>query len=310
MKGYDIIGDIHGQYAKLTDLLAALGYKAPGGEWRHPEGRQVIFLGDYIDRGPEIRRVLHLVRRMCDEGNALAIMGNHEYNAVCYHTPDGNGSHLRPRRTQNRLQHAATLAEFFDSQDEWMDWVAWMKRLPFYLDLGALRVVHAAWHPEAMAAIGGASLTDDAFLHASAMKGSPEYRALEALLKGVEVALPKGVVYMDKDGHERRAIRSRWWSNERAGVTYRSLVFPPALSPPDVEVPREHLESLPGYGAGEPPVFVGHYWLPADAAAVPQCDNLACLDYSAAKDGPLTAYRWDGEQVLSADRFLRAEQSP
>src|SRR6188508_3030472 len=102
MKGYDIIGDIHGHYDKLTALLKTLEWtQGKNGSWRHPEGRQALFLGDYIDRGPEIRRVLRLVRRMCDEGHALAIMGNHEYNAVCYHTSDGNGDYLRRRISKN-----------------------------------------------------------------------------------------------------------------------------------------------------------------------------------------------------------------
>ena len=305
MKGYDIIGDIHGQYDKLTGLLKTLGWhQGKNGSWRHPQGRQALFLGDYIDRGPEIRRVLRLVRRMCDEGHALAIMGNHEYNAVCYHTPDGNGDYLRRRFSKNRLQHAATLAEFFDRQDEWRDWIEWMKDLPFYLELDGLRAVHAAWHPGAITALHGTSLRDADFLRASAVKGQTEFWAVETLLKGVEVQLPGGVIYLDKDGHERKAIRSRWWESSPGGMSYRALVFPPADSPPELAVPEEHLATLPGYGGDQPPVFVGHYWLPAGAARAPQCANVACLDYSAAKDGPLMAYRWDGEQVLDAKNFV------
>ena len=121
MNKYDLIGDIHGHYDKLTAQLKVLGYRSEGGAWRHPEGRRVVFLGDYTDRGPRIRRVLRLVRGMCEAGTAMAIMGNHEYNAVCYATPDGKGDYLRPRVPKNRIQHAATLAEFFDLLDEWAD---------------------------------------------------------------------------------------------------------------------------------------------------------------------------------------------
>ena len=41
-----------------------------------------LFLGDYLDRGPEIREVLHTVRGMVEAGDALAILGNHESNAT------------------------------------------------------------------------------------------------------------------------------------------------------------------------------------------------------------------------------------
>ena len=45
-------GDIHGHAAPLKALLAKLGYGEQQGVWRHPQ-RKVIFLGDFIDRGPE-----------------------------------------------------------------------------------------------------------------------------------------------------------------------------------------------------------------------------------------------------------------
>ena len=51
----------------------------------------MVFLGDYVDRGPEVALTLETVRSMIDADNALAIMGNHEFNAVCFHTPDGKG---------------------------------------------------------------------------------------------------------------------------------------------------------------------------------------------------------------------------
>lgn len=305
----DLIGDIHGQYDKLTALLKVLGYRRGGGTWRHPEGRRVIFLGDYVDRGPRIRRVLRLVRGMCEAGSALAIMGNHEYNAVCYATPDGNGGHLRPRFPRNRQQHAGTLAEFFDLREEWAEWIEWMKGLPFYLDLGGLRAVHAAWHPDCVKALRGASLKDSVFLKASAVPGAPEFLAVETLLKGVELPLPEGETYPDKDGHCRKAIRARWWESAPAGMNYQELIFPPAKTPPAIPVAEPLLADIPGYGADEPPVFIGHYWLPADMAPAPLRHNIACLDYSAAFRGPLVAYRWDGEKVLSADKFTAAPQA-
>jgi hypothetical protein len=37
-----------------------------------------------------------------------------------------------------------------------------------------------------------------------------------------------------------------------------------------------------------------------------QAPMVACLDWSAAADGPLVAYRWDGEQELSDDKWVTA----
>jgi hypothetical protein len=93
---YDIIGDIHGQVDKLEALLRTLGYRDTAGAWRHAE-RQAIFVGDFIDRGPAQVRSVHIVRRMVDAGAALAVMGNHELNAIAWHTPDARhpGQYLR-----------------------------------------------------------------------------------------------------------------------------------------------------------------------------------------------------------------------
>src|ERR1700682_6445764 len=99
---YDVIGDIHGHADELVQLLEALAYERDHGVYRQPE-RKVIFLGDFIDRGPKIRQVLEIVRPMIEEGEALAVMGNHELNALAYHTedPEVPGEHLRRHSPKN-----------------------------------------------------------------------------------------------------------------------------------------------------------------------------------------------------------------
>src|SRR5205807_1986313 len=66
---YDLIGDIHGHADELVQLLDVLGYEKGGGVYHHPD-RRLIFLGDFIDRGPQIRRVLEIVRPMVEAGHA------------------------------------------------------------------------------------------------------------------------------------------------------------------------------------------------------------------------------------------------
>lgn len=76
---FDIIGDIHGCYDELFDLLTALGYyKNTEGFMSHPEGRRAVFLGDLCDRGPKNVAVLKLVMDMVQKGNALCVPGNHD----------------------------------------------------------------------------------------------------------------------------------------------------------------------------------------------------------------------------------------
>ena len=84
---YDLIGDIHGYATELKALLTKMDYEEIDGVWQHPE-RKVIFLGDFVDRGPEQIETVNIARNMVENGQALAVMGNHEFNAVAWATPD------------------------------------------------------------------------------------------------------------------------------------------------------------------------------------------------------------------------------
>lgn len=83
---FDIIGDVHGCYAELVELLKQLGYRITENDGRiyvqSLEGRQVIFLGDLVDRGPNIPAVLKLVMEMVAQGQALCVPGNHDLKLV------------------------------------------------------------------------------------------------------------------------------------------------------------------------------------------------------------------------------------
>lgn len=74
---YDIIGDIHGCFDELLDLIAKLGYEEIHGVYVHPEGRQLVFVGDAMDRGPKSLEVLQLLFRMQDKGILYYSPGNH-----------------------------------------------------------------------------------------------------------------------------------------------------------------------------------------------------------------------------------------
>jgi protein phosphatase len=84
---FDIIGDVHGCFDELVELLTQLGYSvekqsnAPGSlaySVKPAEGRKVVFLGDLVDRGPKIPEVLRLAMSMVKAGTALCVPGNHD----------------------------------------------------------------------------------------------------------------------------------------------------------------------------------------------------------------------------------------
>lgn len=77
---FDIIGDVHGCFDELVELLAKLGYETgqSAGAWHHPEGRKLVFLGDLVDRGPKVPEVVRLVMDSVKFGSALCVPGNHD----------------------------------------------------------------------------------------------------------------------------------------------------------------------------------------------------------------------------------------
>ncbi len=77
---FDIIGDVHGCYHELCQLLTKLGYRVDPDHWQAepPAGRCLIFLGDLCDRGPNNLDVLRLAVNLESQGLALFVTGNHD----------------------------------------------------------------------------------------------------------------------------------------------------------------------------------------------------------------------------------------
>ncbi len=300
----DVIGDIHGQHDKLVALLAKLGYRAWAGVWRHPE-RTAIFVGDLIDRGPKQWETVSLVRAMVESGSAHCVLGNHEFNAIAWVSPDPDhpGKFLRDHHQPgNRQQHQAFLdvVEGTPRQKQITDW---FKDLPLWLDFPGLRVVHACWHQESMDVLRPLLGPDNTLTGAAILRGSrqgdPVYEAIEVVCKGPEVALPDGISFQDQGGKVRHEVRVRWWQAELS--TYREAAIGPPEELqmiPDLPLPQE----WKGHPYSGPPVLFGHYWFTGSPRVI--CKRFACLDYSVAQDGPLVAYRWDGEAELTDEKLV------
>lgn len=300
---FDVIGDVHGQFDKLVGLLKHLGYRDTGGAWRHPD-RTVIYVGDLIDRGPKQLATIELVRAMVDAGAAQCVMGNHEFNAIAWVTPDPEhpGKFLRDHhKLGNREQHQAFLnvVEGTHRQREITDW---FRTLPLWLEFPGLRIVHACWHRPSIdllqKAMGSEQRLTDEMIVLGSRKGHPIYAAIEIVCKGLEVELPAGILFKDKEGKVRHEVRVRWWQEDLS--TYRkAAIGPPGDMEmiPDAPMPAEWV-AYPYVG---PPVLFGHYWFTGTPTVI--SPRFACLDYSAARDGPLVAYRFDGEKELSSDKL-------
>src|SRR5688572_14244526 len=80
---FDIIGDVHGCYPELVELLQKIGYeiieKGKGEvDVNNPHKRKLIFVGDLTDRGPNSVAVLKLVMYVLQHHKGYCVIGNHD----------------------------------------------------------------------------------------------------------------------------------------------------------------------------------------------------------------------------------------
>lgn len=135
----DIVGDIHGEYEALQNLLGHLGYDHDGS---HPGGRSLVFVGDFCDRGPNSPAVLALAQRLVQSGKAVAVLGNHEINLLREEAKDGSGWFFDARMSRDREKYEPYHRP---NDEERKGIVAFLNSLPIALERADLRVVHAAW---------------------------------------------------------------------------------------------------------------------------------------------------------------------
>lgn len=327
--GYDVIGDVHGEAGKLRDLLYEMGYREKDGVWKHP-ARMAVFVGDYVDRGPDQIGVYRIVRAMVEAGAAHAIMGNHELNAIAYATPDGQGGWCRKHNDDNQRAHAEFLEQVVEGSDLHREIIAWFLTLPLWLELDGIRAVHACWDEQAMKDIApyigpNNTLPPDCIPAAAGIgsKGknfirrngrvdedlNPLYRSIETLLKGVEVELPEGVSY-HAEGKERYATRVGWWSAPGTSYDDGAIFSRKQRQELQKPLPSDPLPALSLKKQTDPrPLFIGHYWRQAGQEAI-VAPNIVCVDFSACRGGQLVAYRWSGEHEVRPDHLVGMELMP
>ena len=331
MTEYQIIGDIHGKFDRLDGLLRKLGWTGGGTTWSPPADTKIIFVGDYIDRGDQQLAVLETVRSLVDAGDAIALMGNHEFNAVCWSMTGPDGNWLREHSESKLEQHCAFLDQLTSSQRS--EWISWFTELPLWHIVGddELRVAHGCWHRDSIddleRSLGGSKFGSgpdryDLWVEA-ANKHTDLGAAIEVILKGPELDLKSygmpgfydGKSHSDDgagpSGTLRHEARIRWWFPNATTLDQIAEVRPSMFNQDGQRygempaIPLSEHDLTFSYSDAVPMVY-GHHWREWEPS--PDLDftaTTACVDFSAGKGGPLVAYRWNGERTIDRSHYIQ-----
>lgn len=220
----DVIGDVHGEADALRELLhRRLGYRTDGS---HPDNRHAVFVGDLVDRGEDSLAVAHLVRDWMSSGRSSCVLGNHELNLLLAKRRDGNEwfygdeqtltgtGGVIPQRVLGTDAERAELLEFLET-------------LPLALERADLRVVHACWEKESIAALkaGGGSARERFYAARDHIAGALNARGVHKDMIEADLerqnANPVAVCTSGLErpaahkfragGRERRVERVTWW---------------------------------------------------------------------------------------------------
>ncbi len=256
--------------------------------------------------GTQNAAVISLVRAMEQRGHAVAILGNHELNALLYHEPgansDGtNDGYMRAHNDKNTSQHQTFLDEFPLGHPRTRDVLDWFLTLPVFLDFPGLRLIHACWDSMHIETIrkrnpDGRLRRSDLQELAFEDQDTPFSKAVLTVLKGPEAELPSPYSFFDTKGHRRSAVRLNWW--QPSAGTWRAAALS-VSNPNDLpDTPVTDVMKVNFYETDQKPVLFGHY--KRVGQPVLETSNALCLDYHHQP----CAYRWDGETKLSSDRLI------
>jgi serine/threonine protein phosphatase 1 len=123
MKRTLVIGDIHGCFAELMDLLDAAALTA---------GDSIIALGDLADRGPDSVAV---VRFFQNHSNACSLMGNHEHK------------HILGFQGVVELSTSQILVREQFTEENYPEFIRFISTFPFYIELPEAILIHGCLEP-------------------------------------------------------------------------------------------------------------------------------------------------------------------
>lgn len=136
---FAVVGDVHGMLNELQELIKRI-------EQRHPEA-EIIFVGDLVDRGPDSRGVVALVKSMVESGKARCVSGNHERMMV-----DGIADLGADRHTDNLRMWLGNggqqaIASYAGRESDLNEHIPWMMALPVKIEFDHHVIVHAGLDP-------------------------------------------------------------------------------------------------------------------------------------------------------------------
>lgn len=289
---YDFIGDVHGRYKELESLLVLAGYKKDSnGIYFHPQ-RKAFFLGDFIDKGPQVLKTYRMIKSMIENNYAKAVLGNHELNFIALHTYNKEKA-LRERSLKN-LKQISKSKKLIDKKSEV---IKFLLTIPVFYEEDNFRAIHACWSEEDITSIK--KYLNGSFLSINKMKEiylddkSKIFNSLEILLKGKEVNIyPES--YIDKNGSRRYKSRINWWED--------SSIF--ETLPDNTKINGENLK-IEKYNKKKK-VFFGHYT--KKGHPYKQSDYALCLDFC--KNGFLAMYRDDLNKKIHEKNIIYVKNNP
>ncbi len=140
-----VIPDIHGCFQTLKVLIEH--------QIKPNKNDQLIFLGDYIDRGPKSKQVIDYIMKMQqEEYNITALMGNHEDYCVRAHDEDAAKSSFFGIRKKTKIQKEWEVYGGKEAMESFrVNWpkdipqkyIEWMRNLKYYVVVDNFVIVHA-----------------------------------------------------------------------------------------------------------------------------------------------------------------------
>ncbi len=152
------IGDVHGEIELLEKLLTEIEGDAPEGE-----DNTLVFIGDYVDRGPDSRGVIERLMNAISGFDTICLKGNHEKIFVDFVTDPHDRLASMWFRDMNGGRE--TVASYGIDADEVIDaledpkrvdgllssipkeHIAWMDDLPVFHQRDGYFFVHAGVRP-------------------------------------------------------------------------------------------------------------------------------------------------------------------
>jgi len=153
-----VVGDIHGCFDELTDLLDLIKLQ---------KDDRVVAVGDILTKGPKDREVLDL---FISDGRFASVVGNHD-RAI--------RQKLRGEPVRLTKEERRTLVGLEGDRERY---AAYLRSLPYTIDLGSYLVVHAGVRPGvALDAQMASDMTDIRTMGAdpSLRRGVPWYRVYQ-----------------------------------------------------------------------------------------------------------------------------------